>query len=443
MASWKNMKYKKLLIFLGLFLAATLISYFCLNFYYKKINSSTNPVARFFEKSPEKIFPWWPLLGWDKPLTYLVLFQNNAELRPTGGFWGSYGEVTVSKGHITNYNIDDIYNLDKKVFNNPSVMPDPPWPLAQYLGVEKWYLRDANWSPDFPTSAKQALDFYAREGGASQFDGVIAITPDVFVELLRLVGPITIGDETFTKDNAVERLQYYVQIGYKQDDVSSDKRKQILQSLAQVITRRLVDKLPMAWFNMETSIEKALSRRDVQIYLVDTGLQALSEKNGWSGAIRQTTGDYLMVVDANLNALKTDPKVKREIVYDVGGGELVEARLGLKYNNTATEADWRTADYKTYTRVYVPLGSKLISSNDGSVTTATELGKTVFGFYLTVPLGTTKDLQFEYRLPDSLPTKYKLLVQRQAGTADYPFTIKMFGSEFKGILDQDKSFNLP
>lgn len=390
---------------------------------------------------------WRPYLGWEKSVTYLVLFQNSAELRPTGGFWGSYAVVSLSRGKLLSFSTDDIYNLDKNVAGS-SVMPLPPAPLKQYLKVQRWYLRDANWSPDFPTTAKLALDFYQREGGTEQFDGVIAITPEIVSRLLKLLGTIEIDGQLFTSEQAIEQLQYYVQLGYREDGVPRPSRKSILQPLAQEIVRRLIDKPPSVWLNVLTIIEESLERRDIQTYFTDQVLQQEIAKEPWGGAIRETAGDYLMVVDANLNALKSDPKVKREIEYTLerSAGETI-ATVKIRYRHTATQGDWRTSPYRTYMRVFVPDGSELILS-DNKIIVESENGKTVFGFYHVVSLGETREIVLRYRLPSALLSQpYTLLVQRQAGTANYPLTVRLLKERkelrlWQSLLNQDQEFRL-
>ncbi len=375
---------------------------------------------------------WRPLLGWDKPMTYLVFFQNSAELRPTGGFWGSYAVVTLDKGKLVTFKTDDIYNLDKKVVGS-LVMPEAPAPLRQYLKVQRWYLRDANWSPDFPTSARQALDFYKREGGIERLDGVVGVTPDLFTDFLRLLGSVEVAGQIFTPENAVEQLEYFVQVGYRTEGIAKDQRKDVLYPLAQTIIRRLIDKSPLVWFNVYTILEKALVRRDLQMYLVNPQLEQELFGRGWAGEIKTAPGDYLMVVDANLSALKTDPKVQREISYELGSDW--QATATIRYRHLATQADWRTTDYKTYLRVYVPKGSKLKSSPQNVLITQ-ELGKTVFALYHIVPLGQERSISFTYELPPIIKAKpYQLLVQRQAGTASYPLRLRIKQGAEPKILD--------
>ena len=111
-------------------------------------------------------------LGYPDPQTYLVLLQNSDEMRPTGGFIGTYGLMRFDTGHITGFFTDDVYNLDR--FVPERTRPPTPDPIRRYLEQPYWYLRDANWDPDFAASARRVLEFYAQEAKYPQGSGAIS-----------------------------------------------------------------------------------------------------------------------------------------------------------------------------------------------------------------------------------------------------------------------------
>ena len=133
------------------------------------------------------------ILGWDGPRRYLVLTQNPAELRPTGGYTGSYGIIAFDKGRITERVFRDIFLLDLP-WDYPFIKA--PTELTNYLlgPTQPWQLADANWSPDFPTSAQDAIRLYENESGDTQIDGVLGITTYTIDELLKVTGPITVPE---------------------------------------------------------------------------------------------------------------------------------------------------------------------------------------------------------------------------------------------------------
>ncbi len=376
-----------------------------------------------------------PVLGYPNPRSYLFLLQNNNELRPGGGFIGTYGLLKVASGEIVSLKTDNSYNLDEAAKNLPVVTP--PEPMQKYLKAKAWYFRDANWSPDFPTSAKQAIQFYEREGGQKNVDGVVAITPTTIVELLRLVGPITVYQIEFTPDNFTARLQDYVGQGFKQYGLTESQRKDIIGVMTAELVNRLLS-LPLSdWSDLFLVLSQQLSQKQFLLYMQDAALQGILVNQNWGGSIQGEAGeDYLMVVDANLASLKTDSVMRRTYTYniEVNNNQAV-ATLKVHYNHTG-KFDWRTSAlisrYNTYVRVYVPAGSQLLekessgaqirerSSAAGKIETSTELGRTVFSAFKSIEPQTQSDLVLKYVLPTAVAAqlkqkKYTLVWQKEPG----------------------------
>ena len=123
------------------------------------------------------------LVGSDGAKTYLVLLQNNSELRPTGGFPGSYALITFENGSLKKVFVDDIYRADAGLKDNIV----PPIPL-QHI-TPSWGMRDASWFADFPFSAGKIIGLY-QLGGGPKVDGVLTITPDVITKIFEIIGPL-------------------------------------------------------------------------------------------------------------------------------------------------------------------------------------------------------------------------------------------------------------
>ncbi len=395
------------------------------------------------------------ILGYPKPKTYLFLLQNNSELRPTGGFIGTYGILKLDSAEIATFATDNIYKLDwlsDKLPGEPA-----PAPIQKYLEVKKWFLRDANWSPDFPTSAKKAEELYLKEIAPHlglidpkdpwyatvepSVDGVIAMTPEVMKDILRIVGEVRIEDQVFTSENLVDVLEYQVGRGFAEQGAPDIQRKQIIGKLAEEVKNRLFRLPATEWPKVLDVIRRALDEKNILMYDKSPQLQELIHMNNWDGAAIDTDGDYLMVVDANMASLKTDSFVRRRVDYAMAQqGGAMTAKATLTYTNTGA-FDWKTTRYRTYTRLYVPRGSELVSAigmmeNDkikdparkkGKADVSEDLGKTVFGFFLSVEPGETRTVTVEYRLPEGVRELmqkgiYNFYAQKQPGAGDPPLT---------------------
>ncbi len=141
-----------------------------------------------------KVLP--SLLGESKEKKYLILFQNDKELRPTGGFITAYAILRVDKGVIHIDKSEDIYSLDDSIPNKPRA----PAPILKYLaGVSTFNLRDSNLSPDFIESMKTFNSMYDKAGDRVDIDGIIAMDTNVLVSTIKILDDqVSAGGLTFT-----------------------------------------------------------------------------------------------------------------------------------------------------------------------------------------------------------------------------------------------------
>ncbi len=353
--------------------------------------------------------------------TFLILFQNNNELRPGGGYIGSFGILKIKDKKITFVDSHDTNIFDDRA----STEIEPPFPMKKMLRIPDWELRDSNWSPDFPTNAKKAEEFFHLEGGQEQFDGVIAISTALLPSFLEITGPVSVEGYPgeYNSENAITKLQYQVERGYKDQDIEKGKRKYIMKDLSKKIMDRtqamsFLDKKKLA-----ERVEQHLDEKDILIYFKDEELQEKIRTLGWSGEVQDSESDYLMIVDANMGSLKSDAVIDRSVEYTVDFQEdMPKATLKITYQHNGKSRDWKTKDYDTYTRVYVPKESWLHNATGvGKTRFGEELDKKYFGFLHQVKLGETKTVVVNYDLPENITEEnYSLLVQKQAGLKNLP-----------------------
>jgi hypothetical protein len=388
--------------------------------------------------------------GVDSPKQWLVLYLNNAELRPGGGFIGVYGLLETHKGEIKNFSVQDVYEADALVDGRTDYFVRPPQPLVDYLGIWNWYFRDANWSPDFATSAdfsRQLLRQQKAYAGqpVPPIDGVIAITPEVAERVLAYIGPITVNGIVFTADNVYDLLQFETQFGYAERGVSPDERKELISLLTDAVVARLIS-LPISELpGLLNVVLDSFQDKHIGVRSYNEDVQRVLQNAGWAQVVSAPTrSDVLMVVDANLASLKSDPFVDREISYTVNqrNGRSV-ARVEVNYIHRGSFSGLVTR-YRTFVRVYAPFGSELIKvegnlENDvlnnpqrrpGRVVVESDLGMTSFGTFTSVEPGRIQKLVFEYYLPETVnelvaQNRYNLKVFKQMGTASFPLTLNI------------------
>ncbi len=417
-------------------------------------------------------------LGFQEEKHILLLFLNNTELRPGGGFIGSYAVISTQNGTPHLLKVEGTEIIDNYAASYLESVP--PRPLKDYLGVEKWFFRDSNWSPDFEESAKKSLELYIKEKGvaADKIDYVLGLTPTVIREILKITGPIKVGEMEFNAENFIEKLQWEVEYGYAKKGVSFDERKKTLQDLTKAVLfnfGRDFLKYNEEFMNLA---KRMLSEKQIIVYAIDEKIQDLIKNGDWSGRMYQTNGDFLLWADANLGALKTDLVMERNLSYTIipTSSNQYFVRATMKYVHKG-EFDWRTTRYRTYTRIFVPQGSKLIgvkgamfkekSLEPAIIEEGLEKDKQWFGTFIAIEPGKTGELTFEFYLSPKINSlikegKYELLVQKQLGTESHGLTLnldfgkkvsnaspsedtKEFGDNIYKIntdLRLDKSFNI-
>lgn len=392
------------------------------------------------------------LLGADQPRTYLLLAQNSEELRATGGFISGVGRLTLYKGEIAGLDFQDSY-----VIYNPNVdHPPAPADLERYMLAQMLLLRDANWSPDFPTTNAVAQALYQLDTG-QQVDGLIAFDLEATRRTVAALQPLDLPGyaEQVTADNLITALRAVWNAppeaeGTAKERFSSDwslHRKDFMADLA-AAGRAKLEAGQVDFSVLASAIRSGLDEKHILVALNDPASMALLTGLGWDGALRPGDGDYLLVVDSNVGWNKVNVLVSRATDYSVtpapDGSAQAQLTLTYRHQGAATDApcehiplygdsyeDMAQRCYFNYVRVYTPTGTRLVAAEGfepESVTTfGGERGATVLAGYLVLPAGAERSVTFTYELPPgtlaAATTAYHLRVQKQPGTPAWPVRV--------------------
>jgi len=404
------------------------------------------------------------LLGKDAPRTYLVLVQNSDEIRATGGFISTVGRVTLSYGKVITQTFEDSYAVD----DFSKEYPDPPAPLLDYMSSEQWVFRDANWSPDFPTTGRDAIYLY-QIGRPGQIDGVIGINLKTIQILMPGLEPLQVEGfaEPVTAENVIRLLQEAWNPNLNAPDAPKSAGDWIMtrKRFASAFARAAMDKVLSGkanWSRLGLGTINAIRQRQITLYIIGQE-SALVAKLGWDGALLPNDGDYLMVVDSNIGYSKANAIVSEQVDYRVslapsGTGRAVVTITYMHqgkqsgvictpqvpYDASITYEKMIHRCYLDYLRLYVPPGSKLRTATahlvpgeyllsgkpaDGKAETlAEEVNRTVFGQFFVVEYGKQLQTRFEYDLPVVIKDvdtgkQYTLSFQKQSGTDAMPVKV--------------------
>ena len=400
------------------------------------------------------------LIAWlDTPLSkhVVIFFENTSEIRPGGGFIGSYADITLNHGSVETIEVRDTYDPDGQL----TAIIIPPEPLQ--LITKKWGARDANWFFDFPTSAKKVLSFLNSSAiyrdRVLEFSDAISININVLADIIGVVGQLELSDYqlTLTSKNAVAVLQREVESGA---DKANGEPKKILKVLMPILIEKLKTMSEAERTNLLEMFHERLVSRDIRMYTENIVLQSYLQSYGITGDVAATpeTGisEYIAAVNANIGGAKSDAMIQQHITFesqiDLEGVITNKLSVTRKHIGTATDEPWYRATNRNYLQLYTSLGSKALTSSgrapwptnpkwdysnfrvDPDVRSLEQtikfnealridsfraFGKTVFAAWLTTAAGETKTFTLDYQNPQSVPAvskiPYTLIFEKQSG----------------------------
>ncbi|HET7099487.1 MAG TPA: DUF4012 domain-containing protein [Patescibacteria group bacterium] len=387
------------------------------------------------------------ILGKDKPQTYFILFENNMELRPTGGFIGSYGLMTFDSGRMSDLTVNDVYSADGQL--NGHV--EPPAPIKDYLGEANWWLRDSNWDPDFPTSARRAEWFLNKEIGR-EVDGVVAVDLEPIKQILKHTGSVFLPDFNLdiSDQNLYEKTQSEVQDNFFP---GTHKKASFLTALSRSILTNLNKLDSKKRLLVLRSLIDGLDGRHIQIFLHNEPVQTALSNISWDGAIvkpfcgNNCYGDIVGLVEANVGVNKANYFVKKDINIKTHlDDNKINRKLTLNIKNSANTALGVAGKYKVYLRLMISSDAEVVGvttpSGDSEVSLPADItqakDRKEVGVLVEVLGGQSKEISFLWRtnLDNTDPvTSYGLFFRKQAGSSDDPLNIAISrnGSQITSI----------
>lgn len=401
------------------------------------------------------------LLGATEPKQYLMIFQNDKELRATGGFITGYALFQVNQGTITLEKSDDIYPLDDSIPDKPPA----PAPILKYFpGVYEFNLRDSNLSPDFMVSMQTFKSMYAKSDGPQDIDGIIAIDTNVLVSAIKILDNSVYADgQTFTTDNDPHcdcpQVIYALENSISRPlNYVNTTRKSLLGDLLTAIMVKSLNSSPKKyWGPLFQTMITSSAQKDILYDLNDPGAQQGIEALNAAGQVRPFNGDYLMIDDVNFSGAKVNIFIQEAVTnnYTVASDGTVTKTVTVTYKDPFPASDCSlkdgglclNAEYRDWVRVLVPEGSQLVNATGSQVkmTQYNDLGKTFFEGFITVQTEGFNTLTLTYTLPFKVKpgTTLPVLLQKQPGAIDYTVTMQNNGNTVNSIvLSTDKTTDM-
>lgn len=401
-------------------------------------------------------------LGFDMDTRYLMVFQNNTELRASGGFIGSFALIDFSNGKIKNLEVPGGGSYDTEGGLKERIIAPEPLHLVNPL----WHFWDANWWPDWPTSARKLAWFYEHSGGPT-VDGVISLTPTVMERLLGIIGPIDLMEEygviidsknfwqitqTLSEEKSEDHPDFKP-IPYNRETAASSSKfasssgavakevklepKKIIRDLFEEILEVMPGRLNKeVLIKILIAVEDLFKEKQILLYFENSELEEKISEYGLDGRVKDSPHDYLMVVNTNISGGKSDRKIKEEIKLEteiLSDGSVINNLEITRTHTGAAGEEFSGVQNANWMRVYVPLGSEFISAsgfsnaerlefekpdpsweldpdvaasegqaiidNNSFTRIYRENDKTVFANWILIEPGETKTVSLRYKLP--------------------------------------------
>ncbi|MCX7996365.1 MAG: DUF4012 domain-containing protein [Patescibacteria group bacterium] len=420
-----------------------------------QVKDGFNGAASFFVQAKPLVKQLPKMLGKDKEMTYLILFQNEHERRATGGFLTAYAVMKIKDGKIELENSTNIYDLDDTISKRP---PLPDKIRKYHLNVNQFWIRDSNLSPDLVESIKLFESLYANSSSKKSYDAIVTIDTHVLVDLLRIFGDTEAGGITFSarEDKRCDCPQAIYEIfdnvgrpvGYIREN-----RKGILGDLMYALFFKAIGFSPSKyWGPMAEKMFQNLDEKHILLNFKDEEIQKAVEQMNYGGRIAMTEGDYLHISNVNFSGAKSNLFVSEDIVSETTfENGSIQREVRIVFRNPYEHSDCNlergglclNATLRNWIRFYVPEGAKLIEMKGSKteVLTYEELGKTVFEGFMEVKPKGRAEVILTYTLPPRITKEnYALMVQKQPGVSKQTLKIDVDGkTKYNGPFDVDQT----
>ncbi len=384
------------------------------------------------------------ILGADGPRTYLLGFQNNSEQRGTGGAILQFSTLAIDNGKVSLGDDDDsaftVYKVDKGRQQYDIPLPQDAWLVSQIPDAKRF--GNANWSPDWPLSAKLMLDYADASEAANpdvsvpEFDGFIAVDPFALQKMMPGVGPFeTKAGNRITSSRVVPFVLYQAYGKYP----FPYQRRSVLKQVVDGFFSRAID--PFAPTELLEGAGAALTEKRIQIWMKDKAEEAFVRKMKWDGAIdKAKRSDYVYVVEQNVGGNKLDyfatQTTDMAVSFD-GQDAQVSTELGVSNQIFTPQPRWILGDlgpfHKPMLSLYVP-GDAILETTtvtgqrvddpapaawlNGLPPEDSESGKKVWSATLLVAPGETSSIRYDYVVPGVVRriggrSVYRLVIQHQ------------------------------
>lgn len=245
-----------------------------------KLNNVLSEVATLLDRGVDALNFAQPFLGADGPRTYLVVGQNNAEMRDQGAVL-SFALLHANDGTFT---MSDAASVGKIALRSPAEPVEPASTAAVFGDLDPTQIwQSVNANANFPTSAQWMIAMFHKARGIT-VNGVVAVDVQTLANILKVTGPVTVSDihQPVSTTNVASLLLYKLYLQYPAG--SQAGRHDDITEVAQAAVHRMGRvHYDLGYFFDE--LAKASQGRHLLFYDTNPVLERTVRSFGGSGAI--------------------------------------------------------------------------------------------------------------------------------------------------------------
>jgi hypothetical protein len=367
------------------------------------------------------------ILGFDREKTYIIFFLNNNEMTAIGGIPGSLGIMKIDHGQLSDFKIENVYNVVSEG-------------RIEFKGL-------SHYSSDIPTFAKELSNNYQELNENNKIDGILLVDTEILKEILKSTGPINVENQEYdynyvlTESNVIDIIERHTKKTWWAIGEPSTDRKEVLNILLEEILNKIPSLKQENLVKFVGGLDRLIKEKHLMFYFKDNELESLVEKYNADGRIKDSKGDYCLVIDDNFAWSKSHQVLEKGVHYKLNLDNR-NAELSLDYflNHPG---NWKIWSIASYTRVYLPAGTKIYRNenfNDDSFITdnpaaeeyqksaeVSRVNKEIFAGWMNIEPLENKNYKLFYQLPSDIFSKkeYTLLFQKQQGILNTSLDIEI------------------
>lgn len=359
----------------------------------EQINNTVKPLEKVSQFLPE-------LLGLEERKRYLILLQDNGEIRSTGGWLSSYAVVAIEDGQIRELFVDDIYNA-QALLKLKGETYRSPYSLTQALPNITYSFPLVNWNPNMDRVLLSSEQFIYDLDKGNSLDGVITVDLVFIQNLLDTWGGIQVPGESdlITSKNLYQNIFET----HSQESAGDIRKSSFLTDFFDAVMNKILSSKLTQNADLYSAISDSVDQKHILLTFKNSIARSYADENGWDGNLDSKFQSAPINIDWNWGANKANLYIKKNhtLDIDIKDENTIDYSYQIAIQNDSSKDEYPQGEYKNYVRVYIPYNATVTSIRgitNNKYTIYEEDGYKVIAGWFNIPIKETYTLEIKYRI---------------------------------------------